>query len=81
MKPYPTEELKILGYDLETVVATAQVPTPDALRNFESYLEPAELEFYNNLPMAQKLELALSTDTFNAFKDLIGQSVERRFWL
>lgn len=61
MKSYPYKMFKI---DDGTEFA---VPTEDAIRNFESYLDYDESKIYSQLSINQRLKIATSFDPFNCF--------------
>lgn len=71
MKTYPTEQFTVFDDDGEPrYVAT--IPTLEAIQNFTSYLEPEELIRYNEACDVIQLNIALSTNPFNAFKNMLG---------
>ena len=75
MKPYPTKtlEFKFDPFNEAEGWNKAEIPTPEALTNFEFYLEPAELEFYEKLSDGEKLYVRMSTNPFNALARAMGR--------
>lgn len=73
MKPYPFEDIEIYGFDFNSSsrpIGRMRQPTEEALKNFESFLNPLELKFYDSLKTMEKLNIALSSNPFNAFQDM-----------
>lgn len=74
MKQYPCG---IIGEcDLDTMEPNGveyKVPTLEAYQNFESYLDPDELEFYNKLSEGGRLQLALCVNPFNGLLQMMGK--------
>lgn len=68
MKDYPHHLIRVEADQLGEAF-TFKRPTLEACKNFESYLEPEELEKYNKLSERSKLIIALSTNPFIAFRN------------
>lgn len=70
MKTYPTNTIRIEAMD-GTVLGNVIRPTVEAIDNFKSYLEPHELQAYDELSGPIKLRISLSVDPFRAFQEIV----------
>jgi hypothetical protein len=70
MKEYPTFSFVAeMGVDKVLIYQ----PTPEAITNFECYLEKNELEFWKNLPNHEQLLIMLCTDPFRGLLMKMGK--------
>lgn len=53
------------------------VPTPDACKNFETYLNDYEHTFYKSLSDVAQLQIRISADPFNALAIAIRSNYDR----
>lgn len=63
MKDYPHKVIFVEEGQLGPAFSYKQ-PTEEAIKNFISYLDPHELERYNNMSERGKLRVALSVNPF-----------------
>lgn len=73
MKAYPTNEIRLCNDDLSESNMVIYVPTPEALKNFNNYLEEDEKIFYDALTPIKQLQVAISCDPFRALLGMMGK--------
>lgn len=77
MKNYPFKEVEVrrggfAGDSGETMKVV--VPTPEAIMNFEHYLDEHEWVYYHQLSDDVKIGIAMTPNPFNAFLDIYKTS-------